>query len=82
MTGTGNSESGKPLTSHEDTVASVDEALPNLGDKFEPLGLIGGGGMGYVVRARHRELEREVAVKLIAPPEEPEQLDLPDDYDD
>ena len=40
--------------------------LPDLGERFDVIGFIGGGGMGLVVRARHRELERDVAVKLIS----------------
>ncbi|HET7843632.1 MAG TPA: protein kinase, partial [Xanthomonadales bacterium] len=44
----------------------VDElALREFGD-YELLDVLGAGGMGVVYRARHRVLEREVALKIIA----------------
>ncbi|MDZ4836981.1 MAG: protein kinase [Candidatus Melainabacteria bacterium] len=39
--------------------------LPDLGDKFKILGVIGEGGMGTVYRARDITLGHEVAIKVI-----------------
>lgn len=44
----------------------------SLSARFEPLGLLGQGGFGAVWRCRDRELDRDVAVKLLALGDDPE----------
>lgn len=41
-------------------------SLDLLADKYEVLEALGGGGMGQVFRARHRQLKRLVAIKLLS----------------
>lgn len=44
---------------------TLDPAVELLSDKYEVLDVLGGGGMGRVYRARHRQLKRWVAIKLL-----------------
>jgi predicted Ser/Thr protein kinase len=46
--------------------AEIERRLPDL----QLLELLGRGGMGYVYRARQTKLDREVALKVVAPDEE------------
>ena len=56
-----------PMASEPESAASVslDLTAPLLGDRYELLGLIGVGGMGSIYRARDRELDEVVALKML-----------------
>src|SRR4029450_471344 len=38
-----------------------------LGDRYEITGVIAGGGMGTIFRARHQLMKRTVAIKMLHP---------------
>jgi len=47
------------------TAGDLEAFEAELGGKYEMLGLLGSGGMGRVVRARHRQLDEFVAIKFL-----------------
>ncbi|MBS2006408.1 MAG: serine/threonine protein kinase [Cyanobacteria bacterium SZAS TMP-1] len=54
------------LAAPEEPVCVKDE-FPDLGDRYEVLGLIGSGGMGTVWKVRDLSLDRILAIKLLRP---------------
>ena len=61
------SEPSPERAPRERTPAPTPSELANDFPDFEILDLIGQGGMGCVYRARHRRLDRLVALKILAP---------------
>jgi len=56
---------GKPAGAAGDEEAFTTGML--LGNRYEILGVIGKGGMGWVYKARDRQIDRVVAIKVIKP---------------
>jgi tetratricopeptide (TPR) repeat protein len=56
---------GRPAGSSADEVAFTPGRV--VGNRYEILGVIGKGGMGWVYKARDREIDRIVAIKVIKP---------------
>ncbi|MBI4871384.1 MAG: protein kinase [Candidatus Riflebacteria bacterium] len=53
----------------EDPAVLARELGPEFARKYEILGVLGRGGMGVVLRARQKDLKRQVAVKLMLIPD-------------
>lgn len=48
-----------------ESVIGEDSALPQMGDRFEILEVLGSGGMGSVYRVKDRSIDEEYAVKIL-----------------
>lgn len=48
-----------------ESVADEDSELPQMGDRFEILAVLGTGGMGSVYRVKDRSIDEEYAVKIL-----------------
>ncbi len=55
------------LTEFQARVLIDDEDIPLVIGEYRVTDMLGRGGMGYVVKARHRRMQRDVAIKFLHP---------------